>query len=348
MCRFRLPGTGAGDTLPVRIWGPVKGIRLTTPGAHAGDMRSGRVKRGAMFEESSFPRWLYEHLVPDDVFGAAYEDVPAIRRAWLKTAIARLHTLHGASGVSWGTSWRRDERQWRQGFTSIAEERPVEWCVVVLSRSHVSGPRMLAGLLPALLAGVADILVVRVADAGAVWHSPVLAALELAGQEAVVNLSQDLMARLAEHLRGAGSGRFLLFGDEARQMPCFSGVCEGAVQVWREPLLHGIVVAHEAGHGSDVHDSPDAERVDEDVLQWAHPDWSVAPVFAPDGDWERALTSASGLQGIAALAGPANLVDSVPDSIPLMLGPGQEGCWAWPELSPAFFMQRRLSLLNGI
>ncbi|GFM35588.1 hypothetical protein [Desulfovibrio psychrotolerans] len=300
-----------------------------------------------MFEESSFPQWLYDHLVPDDVFGAAYDDVPAMRRAWLKTAIARLHTLHGSSGVSWGTSWRRDERQWRQGFTSIAEERPVEWCVVVLSRDHVSGPRLLAGLLPALLAGVADILVVRVAEGGHAWHAPVLAALELAGQEAVVSLSPDMMTQLSEHMRTCGAGRFLLFGDEARQMPCFYGWCGGAVQVWREPLLHDIAVAQEAGHAFETHGASDEERVDVEVLRWSHPDWSVVPVHAPDGDWERALISAGDGQGFAAFAGPSRMVDIVPDSIPLMLGPGQEACWVWPGLPPAFFMQRRLSVLSG-
>jgi hypothetical protein len=283
-----------------------------------------------MFDESPFPDWLGTFLVPDEEFGEAYESTTPERRAWLKTCIARLHVLHGAAGMTWG----RAEKQWRQGFVSVAEIRPVDWTIVFLAGEYASGPRSVAALMPALLAGVANVLVVRIADEGAPWAAPVLAGFELAGQEAVVNLAADRVPVLLSEMANKGSGRFLVLGkiDEALKAAVarFALDCSPHVACWFEPVSGSLAIA-----GAE-----DACDIDEDLLSWAHPDLQIVRY---DGE-NLEMVQEEG--GFLALAGTPDLVDIVPDSIPLMLGPGQEGCWVWPELEPQFFMQRRLSLMT--
>jgi hypothetical protein len=287
-----------------------------------------------MFDETPFPDWLGTCLVPDEAFGDAYEAATPERRAWLKTCIARLHALHGAAGMTWG----RAEKQWRQGFVSVAEMRPVDWTIVFLSEEYASGPRSVAALMPALLAGVANVLVVRIADQGAHWAASVLAGFELAGQEAVVSLSVDRVPVLLADMARKGSGRCLVLGkiDEALKAAVtrFTLECSPFVAGWFEPVPGALAIA----------EAEDACEIDEELLAWAHPDLQIVRY---DGDnLEMVQQDASGEGGFLALAGTPDLIDIVPDSIPLMLGPGQEGCWIWPELEPQFFMQRRLSLMT--
>ncbi|MFV0349420.1 MAG: hypothetical protein ACK5JO_12620 [Halodesulfovibrio sp.] len=287
-----------------------------------------------MFEESPFPGWLETCLVPDDEFGDAYEAAMPERRAWLKTCIARLHVLHGAAGMTWG----RSEKQWRQGFVSVAEARPVEWTIVFMAGDYASGPRSVAALMPALLAGVGNVLVVRVAEEGTPWAAAVLAGFELAGQEAVINLSADKVPALLDEMAGKGSGRCLVLGAVAPVVrdTIFGFVAGRSAQVacWFEPAAGSLAIA----------EAEEVCEIDEELLAWAHPDLQIVRY---DGDnLEMAQQGAAGEGVFLALAGTPDLIDIVPDSIPLMLGPGQEGCWVWPELDTQFFMQRRLSLIT--
>ncbi|UZP68393.1 hypothetical protein N1030_05290 [Desulfovibrio mangrovi] len=296
-----------------------------------------------MFEESLFPDWLEACLVQDDVFGDAYEAAMPERRAWLKTAIARLHVLYGASGMTWG----RSEKQWRQGFVSVAESRPVDWTVFLLAGDYSSGPRSVAALMPALFAGVPHVLVARVADVEAPWADPVLAGFELAGQEAVVSLPQDRITSLLADMKGKGSGRVVVLGAVPAAITetvlAFAAANAAQIACWVEPSPATLVVA----------DGGDSEELDEGLLSWAHPDLACIRLdeerLALLREGEAELPFASDTQGpVLAFAGSSDCIDVVPDFIPLMIGPGQEGCWVWPELEPGFFMQRRLTLVTEI
>ncbi len=277
-----------------------------------------------MLDETVFPDWLEPLLVSDDVFGSAYEAVDPQARAWMKTAIATQHACHGARSVQWG----RQEQHWRQGFVTVGESRPVAWTVLLLSESSVSAIRMLAGLMPALLAGVSDVLVVRVADEATPWPQDLLAALELAGQELAVTLPSGRVADLAASMAEQGAGRWLCLGAPAASL---LPVQESPQQaIWREPQHAALAVA------GDV--------VDTSLLAWAHPDLRLERLSGGDETLTAALESGD----YAAFAGDTEFLDVVPDSVPLMLGPGQEGCWLWAGLAPDWFLQHRISLVTEL
>lgn len=280
-----------------------------------------------MFEDTVFPDWLAPFLVSDDLFGVAYEATEPERRAWLKSSIARLFAMHGASSETWG----RHERQWRQGFVTVAECQPVAWTVIVISQDYVSAPRLLAGLMPALLAGVRNILVVRVGDS-APWPDPILAALELAGQEAVVNLSEERLLSLFSEMQGQGAGRWVFLGSLPHMVSACHSQQNAHIAVWTEPVFTAIGVAT-------------GQEIDVDLLAWAHPDMKLVSVNVENADPDD-FTGFSGCEAFAAFVGDPEVIDLVPDSVPLMLGPGQEGCWIWPDLEPSFFLQRRLALVT--
>lgn len=274
-----------------------------------------------MFDNSFFPEWLESVALDDEQFGSAYDAVPDNRRAWLKTTIARLHVLYGTPQVTWG----RQENHWRQGHISIAESRPVDWTAVIVDSSYVSGVRLLAAAMMPLLSGVEDILVVFSGETPVAAEC--LAALELAGIEMAVQVSKEQTATLLSELSVEGaSGRILALGDDAIQVVHNAGVLSGGVQVWFEPQYKSIGIV--AGGAFD-----------RDLLSWAHPDLSIVDVAADDF---------ATVSSLAAICCEADVVDTVPDTVPVSLGAGQEGCWVWPQLVPQWFIHRRFSLLSEV
>ncbi|WP_290918600.1 hypothetical protein [Halodesulfovibrio sp.] len=271
-----------------------------------------------MFENSFFPEWLDAFVVDDEQFGTAYDTVPDNRRAWLKTTIARLHVLYGTPQVMWG----RQENHWRQGHVSIAETRPVDWTTIVVDSEYASGVRLLAAAMMPLLSGVENILVVFTGDTPIAPEA--LAALELAGVELAVHVDvEKASAVLSELAETQGAGRVLALGTTAREVTnsIDSGVC--GLSSWLEPVFSSIGII-------------EGTALDRDLLSWAHPDMNIVDVT------EDELFS---LSAVAAVCCEADVVDNVPDTVPVSLGAGQEGCWIWPELQPQWFMHRRFSLL---
>lgn len=348
-----------------------------------------------MFENSPFPEWLEKTLVPDDITGSAYELVPADRRAWLKTGIARLHAIYGTPSEYWG----RSEKHWRQGFVSVTERRPVDWTVLVVGQGYESGPRVLSAAMMPLLAGVENVLTVFLSsptesadfpydeDSGVSIDSgeddplggfPVrkelLAAMELAGIEQMVVLDDDEAVHLLSGLEGLG--RVLMLGDLPARVLYAATTRQHGMKPWREPDIRDIAVLD------------DAEEIDAELLQWAHPDWNIvtqqsqfavvsegeakefdspdddvaSAAATPVSDFEHGLiddpvTSDDDVDWLsqwlsqhnwAAVVCGAETVDSIPDTVPLTLGAGQEACWVWADLGTDFFMHTRASLMTDL
>lgn len=273
-----------------------------------------------MFENSFFPEWLDAFVVDDEQFGTAYDTVPDNRRAWLKTTIARLHVLYGTPQVTWG----RQENHWRQGHISIAETRPVDWAAIVVDSQYASGVRLLAAAMMPLLSGVENILVVFTGNTPIA--SEALAALELAGVEMAVHVDAEKSSVLLAELLGLGAGRILALGTTAREVVHHVGVGLCGVTSWLEPVFSSIGIVGDTA-------------IDRDLLTWAHPDFNILDVAEDD---------LSSLSGVAAVCCESDVVDNIPDTVPVSLGAGQEGCWIWPELQPQWFMHRRFSLLSEV
>lgn len=274
--------------------------------------------------------------VDDAAFAAAYEATGDVGRARLKTCIARLHVLYGAAGGAGGGDVREGSTaiRWRQGFASLEQVAPCAWTLVCVDAAWTSAPRLLAALLPALFAGVGSVAVVRVNGDGP-WPAPVLAALELAGQEVVADAAPAVMPALLRSFAHGGAsqgmGRLLLLGehpdaasDQARAL---------GVPVWRDDPAPIIGIADGTPEIASF-DWLDAAA----ALRAAHPDAAFVEVPATPS----ALVSQTPLAAVAC--GPDH-ASAWLGHAGLVLGPGHEWCWMHPGLSPAWFTRRAVALL---
>ena len=283
-----------------------------------------------------FPEWINDFVVDDDLFARAYEAVPDQRRALLKTGIARLFEWYGPSRQT----AKRTDISWRGGFDSVEDLSTVDFAVVVIDASLKSSARLLAAVVPALSCGVRNVAVVRL-DGGE-WPQPMLAGLELAGQELVVDMPSGRVKELLETLDASGATgivlgveleqgvlRSLRFPTRRIEFACLR--CDRTVPVWMEQ------------------DQP----FDLEGLAFIHPDLvfsvhGVETVLPADGFSREGSDSQGFLDSILEVAyAPASLVDEALDRARLVLGPGQEGCWVWPQLRPGHFQSHSTAWIIG-
>lgn len=284
-----------------------------------------------------FPAWIAGRLLEDAAFVEAYRQVSARERALLKTCIARLHAWLGEGRLL------NESRQafWRQGFFSMERTEPLDWALVLLDASSVSPVKLVAAALPPLLAGARELLVARVGGEKPLtgpWPPALLTALELAGVESAIDLSRDEAAKLlceAGEERGFGAA-LSLSEDLAGELLRPGGGCPRSVKTWR-PEEWGVIGVWLDAEASDV---------DLEALSWAHPGVSIevwggtGGVRPPnssvrDGNFDSFLN-----EGYAALVLPPDRAEEALGSCRVLLGPGGETCWFWPELSLDFFLRR--------
>lgn len=283
--------------------------------------------------------------VADAAFAAAYEAAGDVDRARLKTCIARLHVLYGATGGAGAGDVRegRTATRWRQGFASLEHASPCGWTLVCVDAAWVSAPRLLAAVLPALFAGVGSVAVLRTGGSGP-WPAPVLAALELAGQEVVADAAPEVLPTLLEALVASGStgrtteagGRLLLLGEHPDHVSVLARAY--GVPVWRDASLPTIGIVSR----SDAIDEPDCPNGA--ALRAAHPDATFVDVPPLPQSTARAA-SLTPFAPLAAVACAPAHASAWLDHAGLVLGPGHEWCWMHPGLSPAWFTRRAVALL---
>ncbi|WP_320175714.1 hypothetical protein [Maridesulfovibrio sp.] len=262
-----------------------------------------------MFE---FPLWLQDFQIDDDIFGEAYEATLPPQRAWLKKTIAQVYGINSPEAPS--KTW--NVNTWRGGFETEVSTSPLEWTVLLLDDKSVSPVRILAALVPALVAGVKNILAVYCGEAEI--SQAVLAGFELAGQEDVVHLPQDKVEELLDYLMQSGvDGAILDMRSRLVLLPC--GPC---VRYWRAPEISSISICKEE-------DSPDM-----DVMTFVHPDVEFVEV---DED------SLGEVRTDAAVV-PAEIVGDALMDFNIVLAHGQEGCWLWSGFNCSFFKRESVAL----
>ncbi|HAS88769.1 MAG TPA: hypothetical protein DCS48_05625 [Desulfovibrio sp.] len=262
-----------------------------------------------MFE---FPEWLQDYQIEDEIFGEAYEATLPPQRAWLKKTIAQVYGINSPEAPS--KAW--NVNTWRGGYETEVSTAPLDWTVMLLDDSSVAPVRILAALVPALAAGVKNILVVYCGTGG--LPQSVLAGFELAGQEDVVNLPQQKVDELLEQLMHNGiDGAVLDLRANMALMPYGPGV-----RYWRAPEISSISVCKEE-------DSPDM-----DVLAFVHPDVEFTEVD------ENSLEE---VQADAAVV-PAEIVGDALMNFNIVLAHGQEGCWLWNGFNSSFFKRESIAL----
>ncbi len=281
-------------------------------------------------EAPFFPAGL--NLVEDRAFAVAYESISPEQRGALKVAIARLGAVYGSPDRL------GEERRCslRQGVDILERSRPVDWAALFWSEEFTSPSQLLAALLPAILAGVPDILACRVR--GTAKSSPFppaqLVALELAGQESVAEVGPEMLGDVLRQIaQGNTSGRIILLGSGLREVDplvALPGEAEGRIAVWRRCAQQRIGLSAGVVGAQGV--SPSA-----DLLAFAHSGAFFHEQCSPDMMPDATLHAIfCGAEEAGAWLGSA----------PLVLTPGQESCWLWPDLEPGFFRERRISLIG--
>ncbi|BBD07795.1 hypothetical protein [Desulfovibrio ferrophilus] len=288
--------------------------------------------------DSFYADWMTDCLVPDEAFSLAYNAMPGMRRAWIKKTAAQVHALIGPM---------RDRREdkciaHRQGFSSHGVSAPMDCAVIFLDSTCVSPVQVAAAAVPLVLSGAKRMCAVRIEDGLAV-SDDVLAALELVGLETVFQLSEPEARRFMERLTETRSAAVLFFGQGTalNSLAVAAGYAAPPLKLFKPFVTERLGIW--AGAGGDW---------DYETLAWAHPctmfDIWGARESLPDlplnfsrkrGSFESFLR-----EGYRALYVPeARLMESVGRAA-LALGPGQEGCWACPELTTDFFRAETLAI----
>ena len=270
----------------------------------------------------AFPDWTEDFLVADAAFAAAYDACASEERAALKTAIARTATVCGVAG---DVSHR--VRVMRQGFSLREISCPASWTILVLDGVQTGPARMLAALMPAILAGVPDILVCRVVRDSTPFPQGLLAALELAGQERVMECGpEDALALVSSCCKQDARGRLILLGRD----DVFAEVARMAAERDTPLLRYGAAVRIGIAASSFATPVPDAG------LCFAHPDATQVRV---DGDIAQG--------GFSAVFCAETAVQQYLGTVSLVLSPGNEAYWVWPGLSRDFFTETVQGVSNG-
>jgi hypothetical protein len=284
-----------------------------------------------MTHDGTFPPWLEGSLLDDQDFAAAYDAVPAEMRAWIKKGLAGVHARFGH--VRQQRSLARTE--WNGGSRTLELAEPLAWGLVALP-SVASPARLAAAAAPLLLAGVEEALAVL--PGGGIPSPAALAALELSGLESAATLDDKALRRLARHLgetarpgvvldlRGLDAGLCAAFRDAGARLWSAPGCAKAGI--W----------------------SADGVAWDYQALAWAHPDVEFTVLGAATEALPAGFRAAEGgLEDLLAaghdfLCLPPDLAPQGLESAALVVLPGCEGCWLWPDLSPGLFRSNRVAI----
>jgi hypothetical protein len=270
--------------------------------------------------------------IADATFAAAYDALGDKRRSVLKKWISQLYLFWGRER----SLCRTQIQQWDQGVTTHECVRPLDWTLFVLSPDFSSPAQLLAALLPALLAGVPRVVVAR-EEAEIPFPAPLLACMELAGQELVLEMNA------ASILEMTGA----MFAESRRGKVCFLGkspVMAPVRNLLPERAFLGLATSGTTG--GIWFDG--CAQWDTQTLAWTLPD----TVFCAGGDVPESMDN--GLKMRLHSSSEKDfwtqdfdvLYTSDPSSqgrCPCVFGPGQEGGWFWPDLTPRIFMDTAMS-----
>ncbi len=286
-----------------------------------------------------FWTFLDEQRIDDVRMADAYERTGAQLRGLLKKNIAIHHEL---AEQRLPPCLKRTEVSY--GSTLCAKiSTPAPWCLIVHDISYSAAPRALAAAVPAQLSGVPLIWGVALYDknagaesaASALLHPHLLAAWELAGIENVAVAEKETFLSCLhdftsspEAAAGEGPGRALLLGapDFSNDLRLIlNNECLALMREEGAPpriLLTGKITEANQSILSALH--PDARleilRNGRDLK--TQTDEAYAAIFLPEDENMR--------------AGRLNA--------PLCLDYEHSGCWLWPELDAAFFLNHAFTL----
>lgn len=268
-------------------------------------------------ESPSLPETFEAWRVSDAASARAYAGTGDRGRALIKTCIA---ALYPACRRESGTDRIDSCVRFRDGMNRRETLTPRPWYVLAVGPGVASPAQLVAAVLPAQARRIPLVAAFRAGGRGS-WPPAMLAALELCGVEQVFASSlEGLKSALAHLARTLGPGGVACLGDHAYRDKVRALVPAGCFEHWLpSPVTVGLLAA------SGV-------EWDREVLAFSHAGVSIAD-FSP--------TSAAelGEPHPWAFFSPPELA---PASARLVLAPGREALWDWPDLPTELFFQRRL------
>lgn len=284
-------------------------------------------------EPFTLPTEIRERLLSDDRFGTAYELAGPERRAFFKTCIARLWSWYERSDVA-----ARDiSIDWRNGMQSRVLSAPVDYFLLVIDDTVLSPSKVLAALVPALVAGVSEVLVARLGDD---WPDDILAALELAGVEQVISTDMDELDEMGGTLLESGAFGAVIALGEGLAFDALSLFDNTASTATWSPAWGDI---------ADVW-VDDSEVLDD--LATAYPDITFSVYNTSDLPAD-SFTAMEGDEGVyleeteEVCFVPNRLLDQLPEYVRLAFGDGMIGSWVWTDLPTSLFLMTSTRLTSG-
>lgn len=266
------------------------------------------------------PQRCLDDVLQDDVFAASYDSLTPLHRAWLKKLAAETHAVMAPSKQA----MRREDKLFRQGFTTSVVARKASGALLFIDSGITSPVQVAAAALPPIFCGAGEVAAIRVKYDGNP-ADPILAALEICGVENVFVLNErDAGDCLREALADRDCACLCLGGGDWYQGPWR----ESGALTWRRREAGEMAVLAHPGSNLDF-----------GIMAWAHPGARFQVYGGGGEDLPAGFTHVSG--GIEALleTSPDVVFSSISQPweaasrVPLILGPGQEGCFFWPELT---------------
>jgi hypothetical protein len=282
----------------------------------------------------AWPDYLDNHRISEASFAKAYAVVSDIERSWIKKNIAQLYAFASPDAQEQTHTTSR----WSVGFQSSVHVRPKDWTVLFLAGKSVSPSRSVAALLPAMTSGVENISAILVDSAEPQPRQ--LVALELCGLDLVYTLDGNKIKNLLAMLAHSGSKGVILDPDHLLLQSCLPENWRGSMALWQPAPLHRLGIWTETPN-----------QWDWSALAWNHPGWTVDVWGKPPKKLPPGFISVRGDKealfnaGYQVLGIPARfLAKAPPTNCNLILTPGQECCWLWPDLHRELFLSRAVCL----
>ncbi len=178
-----------------------------------------------------YEQLLAKYIIADDVRAKAYEGSSSAQRACLKNAIA-LHSIAGES-----PNFEQVKRSYTaKGYALDIQKQCVPWVLCICASGYAAPARLIAALMPALLAQVPKIFVGHLGDD---THTSILLALELLGLDDAFALpSEQSSYEIIENFvislyNQMGQGRILLLGAD-NITPVQDKIKQLQVPIWIE------------------------------------------------------------------------------------------------------------------
>jgi len=247
--------------------------------------------------------------VSDAAFARAYSLAGDRGRALIKSAIA---ALFEAGRLGRSPSVTVSERL-PSGLSHAGQCVSRPWYALILGPAAVSPAQVVAAVSPALARRIPVFVVRPKSRAG--WPPAVLAALELAGVEQVFAPPRESFKRFLRELEP--NGTLCCLGDAPFMERIRASVPQGCFFHWLVPPESAFLY-----RGPGVH-------WDAQTLAFSHAGLRFLE-YGPNASPREACWAAFSPR------------DKAPQSARLVLEPGREALWDWPDMPSELFFSRRL------